>query len=335
MATAGCFYAIDRLRVMRFAAVNFYGVGRVQFYRISGLLVASEIDLPGLIPGAPGRAPRVTIRRGDVPESLPAPTASGPTWQIAGKQFLLSIPAIARFLLNDGSEIVVAPEPEATAADLAIFTLGGAFGILLHQREQIVLHGSAVRVGDKAVLFCGPSGAGKSTMAAALVQRGFPLVSEDICVVTFTDSGTPLVHPDGRQLKLWAQSINKLDLAARRGEPVRGSLEKFYVDAHDAFGEPLALGAIYALREARPPHAPGIERPNVVDAALMLRRNAYRPLMVRRMNQKEIYFRAATTIANVAGIFHLTRPLDFAKLPDVIAWLETHWLDLRLTEQAA
>jgi hypothetical protein len=307
----------------------------VQFYRISGLLVASEIDLPGLIPGAPDRTPQVTIRLGEVPESLPQPTASGPTWQIAGKQFLLGIPNIARFLLNDGSEIVVAPEPEATVADLRIFTLGGAFGILLHQREQIVLHGSAVRVGDKAVLFCGPSGAGKSTMAAALVQRGFPLVSEDVCVVTTTDSGTPLVHPDGRQLKLWAQSINKLDLAGRRGERVRADLEKFYVDAHDAFSEPLALGAIYALREARPPHAPGIERPNVVDAALILRRNAYRPLMVRRMNQKEIYFRAAATIANVAGIFHLTRALDFAKMPEVIARLETHWLDLQLTEKAA
>jgi hypothetical protein len=307
----------------------------VQFYRVSGLSVASEIALPGLIPGAPEHAPQVTIRLGEVPESLPQPTASGPTWQMAGKQFLLCIPDIARFLLNDGSEIVVAPEPEADVADLPIFTLAGAFGILLHQREQIVLHASAVRVGDKAVLFCGPSGAGKSTMAAALAQRGFPLVSEDICVVTTTDSRTPFVHPDGRQLKLWAQSINKLDLAGRRGDRVRASLEKFYVDAHDAFSEPLPLGAIYALREARAPLAPGIERPNVVDAALMLRRNAYRPLVVRRMNQKANYFRAATTIANVAGIFHLTRAFDFARIPEVIAWLETHWVDTGLMERAA
>lgn len=311
------------------------GEERVQFYRVSGLSVASEINLPGLIPGAPEHVPQVTIRVGEVPESLPRPTASGPTWQLAGKQILLRIPDVARFLLNDGAEIVVAPESAAAAADLPIFTLASAFGILLHQRGQIVLHGSAVRVGEKAVLFCGPSGAGKSTMAAALVQRGFPLVSEDVCVVTTSDSGMPLIHPDGRQLKLWAQSIDKLDLAGRRGERVRKSLEKFYVDAHDAFSEPLALGAIYALREARPPHAPGIERPNVVDAALVLRRNAYRPLLVRRMNQKENYFRAAVAIANVAGIFHLTRALDFAKLPDVVAWLETHWLDLRLTEKAA
>ncbi len=102
--------------------------------------------MPGLIAGSPERAPQVTIRRGPVPESLPQPSASGPTWQIAGKQFLLRIPDIARFLLNDGSEIVVAPESEAGDADIPIFILGTVFGILLHQREQIVLHASAVRV---------------------------------------------------------------------------------------------------------------------------------------------------------------------------------------------
>ena len=145
----------------------------MQFYRVSGLSVASEIALPGLIAGGPERTAQVTIRRGPVPESLRAASASGPTWQIAGKQFLLRIPDIARFLLTDGSEIVVAPETEAGAADIPIFILGTAFGILLHQREHIVLHASAVRVGDKAVLFCGSSGAGKSTLAAALAQRGY------------------------------------------------------------------------------------------------------------------------------------------------------------------
>ena len=317
------------------AKVNFLQGGQVQFYRVSGLSVASEIALPGLIAGTAERAPQVTIRRGPVPENLPQPSASGPTWQVAGKQFLLRIPDIARFLLNDGREIVFAPESDESAADIPIFLLGTVFGILLHQREQIVLHASAVRVNGRAVLFCGASGAGKSTLAAALAQRGYPLVTDDFCTLTIDGSGAPMVYPDGRQLKLWAQAIDRLDLAQQRGERVRKSLEKFYVEPGEVFTDPLALGAVYALREARPPHAAGIEKPNVVDAALLLRRNAYRPLLVRRLGQRENYFHAATAIANVAGIFYLTRALDFAKMPEVVAWLEQHWLELRLMEKAA
>ena len=45
-------------RISRFVDVNFCEDGRVQFYRVSGLAVASEIELPGLIAGVPGRAPR-------------------------------------------------------------------------------------------------------------------------------------------------------------------------------------------------------------------------------------------------------------------------------------
>jgi hypothetical protein len=205
----------------------------------------------------------------------------------------------------------------------------------MHQREQIVLHASAVRVNGKAILFCGPSGAGKSTLAAALSRRGYRLITDDFCAVTVTEAGAPVVHPDGRQLKLWAQAIEKLDLEESRGERVRSRLEKFYVDPGEAHVEALPLGAVYALREARPPLVPGIERPNVADAAVLLRRNAYRPRLVAHLNQKVLYFHAAATIANNAGIFRLTRKLDFAAMAEVVLSLERHWLEIGLMEKAA
>jgi hypothetical protein len=304
-------------------------------YRVAGLTVVSEIDLPGAIPADIGGAtPDIVVRAGAVPESLDNAGARGPTWAIAGARFLLAVPGVARFLLEEGRAIVFEPAPGVVVSDIAIFVLGTVFGILLHQRGQIVLHASAVRVNGKAVLFCGGSGTGKSTLAAALAQRGFPLVTDDFSAVTLT-AAAPMVQPDGRRLKLWAQAIEKLDLAERRGDAVRSRLEKYFVEPTVAFAESLPLGAVYALREARPPHAAGIERPNVVDAALILRRSAYRPLLVNRMGQKADYFHAATAIANAAGIFHLTRALNFAHMPEVIAQFEQHWLDIGLAERAA
>jgi hypothetical protein len=283
----------------------------------------------------PNAVPQVTIRRGVVPEALEGASAIGPTWQIAGKQFLLHVPNVARFLLKDGTEIVFAPESEASIEDVPIFVLGTVFGILLHQREQIVLHASAVEVNGQAVAFCGSSGAGKSTLAAALAQQGYRLLTDDVCAITLSPGVAPIVHPDGRQLKLWAEAIDELELKQSRGERVRNCLEKFYVEPRDATTEPLPLGAVYVLREALPSHVPGIERPNVVDAALLLRYHAYRPLLVIRFEQKLHYFHAAARIANQHGIFLLTRPLEFAAMPEALSWLEQHWRNTGVLEQAA
>jgi hypothetical protein len=272
----------------------------------------------------------VTVREAAVPEALDEQVVLGPSWAMAGRRFLLRIPDVARFLVTEGRDIAFETENGTSTEDVAIFLCGTVFGILLHQRGLIVLHASAVRVGDKAVLFCGPSGAGKSTLAAALVKHGYPLMTDDFCVVAMAE--TPTVQSDGRQLKLWAQAIDKLEMKAQRGQAVRHKLEKFYVEPGEAFNTPLALGALYALRETRPPLESGIERPNIVDAALILRRNAYRPLLVQRMGQKADYFHAAATIANKAGIFHLTRALDFKAMADVIHSLERHWQEIGLRE---
>jgi hypothetical protein len=218
------------------AAKTAAATGGVLFYSYRGavLAVASEIELPGAVPTPGADAAAITVRAAPVPAALQDATARGATWQIAGKRFLFQVPGVARFLLSGGNEIVFEPAPGVDGGDVSIFLIGTVFGILLHQRGEIVLHASAVRVAGKAVLFCAPSGSGKSTLAAALAQRGLPLVADDLCAITLRD-GVPMVQPDGRHLKLWAQAIDKLDLAGRRGAPVRKKLEKF-------FGEPRARG---------------------------------------------------------------------------------------------
>lgn len=300
-------------------------------YRISGLAVVSDLHLPGLDETVFQPPPAVTIRADHVPVSLGAgPADRGPSWEIAGDRFLLQIPGLARFLMTAGREITYQPEPAIPVGELAIFLVGTVFGILLHQRGHIALHASAVLVGDKAVLFCGPSGAGKSTMAAALGQASYPLITDDVCAISLEPGQRATIHPDGRQLKLWAQAIDRLDLDAARGEAVRNRFEKFYVAPQQAVTAPVAIGAVYVLHEARGPDRPGIEQPNLVDAALIFRRNAYRPALVARMGQKASYFQAAASVTGSAGIFRLSRPFDFARIPEVIGWLEQHWREIGL-----
>jgi hypothetical protein len=298
----------------------------VYFYRISGVSVSSDIELPGLFP-APLGACDVAIRRGPVPRTLDDAVAAGPIWAMTSDTFLLRVPGIGRFLINEGHTLVYEAEPGEARGDIVVFLMGTAFGILLRQRGLAVLHASSVRVNGAAMLFLGPSGAGKSTLAAALGQRGYPLLTDDFCVVSLDAGGTPLMHPDGRLHKLWAQAISRLDLDRRRGNAVRGHLEKFYVEpAHATISDaPLPVGPVYVLREARATLPPGIQRPNIVDAALLLRQNAFRARVARKMGQHGLYLQIAAAISNRAGVFQLTREMDFAALPEVIAGLERHW----------
>jgi hypothetical protein len=303
-------------------------------YRAAGLLLRSDIVLPGLIAGGPHELPAdVTIRHAPVDPRLEGATVSGPTWQMADDRFLLRIPDIARFLLTGGRDIAFDMENGAATENAAIFLVGTVFGILLHQRRRIVLHASAVCVNGKAVLFCGRAGAGKSTLVAALMQRGYAAVSDDLCGVELNPA--PMAHPDGRCLKLWAETVGKLDLSALQGVAVRPGVRKYYVEPSAACRDAVPVGAVYMLRESYAPRAPGITPVNIASAALLLQHGAFRPRLVGHMGLREQYFRAAAAIVGAGGVFELRRQFGFAALPRVVGWLEDHWAAIGLTARAA
>jgi len=295
----------------------------VFFYKISGLSVASEIAFAGLASLPAIDAPDVHIRRGAVPALLEGATYRGPNCEIADGRLILEIPGVVRMLLTEGREIVFENAKGMPEADAEIFLSGTAVGMLLHQRCRTALHASAVRVGDKAVLFCGPSGAGKSTIAAALGKRGYDLISDDLAAIT-ARNGVAFVEPDGRGHKLWQQAIDGLELGGRKAGAVRAVLAKFHVTPSGVATNALPIGATYHLRDARPPHAPGIGCPNIIDAGLLVRRNVYRPAMVKRLGQHNIYFESAALLVG-AGVFTLTHPRGFQHLATTMDWLEEHW----------
>lgn len=303
-------------------------------YTAAGLNVVSEISLPGLM-AAPAQTgdPDVSICLDDVPDALGDTAVVRPNWQLAADRCLVRVPNVARFAVSAGREIRVAPEGGTPLPEIAIFVTGTMLAILLHQRAQVVLHASAVLVGGKAVLFCGASGAGKSTMAAALNQRGYAVISDDVSAIRLRDGEAPQVLPDGRNLKLWRQAADRLGL--QRGMAVRRQIEKYYVEPGSVLSEAVPVGAVYELVEARAAMTPGIAQPNVVDAALIVRRNAYRPMLVKRMGQQNRYFEGAARLAGSAGIFSLTRARDFAQMDTVIGWLEAHWAARGLMSGAA
>jgi hypothetical protein len=63
-----------------------------------------------------------------------------------------------------------------------------AVPLLLSHQDHLCLHGCAVVGNRGAIVLCGPSGRGKTSTAQALQRQGFPMLADDISVLTPPDS---------------------------------------------------------------------------------------------------------------------------------------------------
>ncbi len=84
----------------------------------------------------------------------------------------------------------ITPSPVAHP-ELPGLLLGGAvLSAMLNLRGRVVLHASAVEVGDRAIVFVGGSGSGKTTVAALLCAAGARLVADDTLGIVQTAEDT-------------------------------------------------------------------------------------------------------------------------------------------------
>ncbi|NNM83229.1 MAG: hypothetical protein HKL98_11595 [Burkholderiales bacterium] len=217
--------------------------------------------------------------------------------------------------VDSGREIVVACEGRETEA--VPFLLGTAFGVLLHQRNSLILHASAVSFQGRAIALCGPSGVGKSTLSAALCQSGCSFISDDVSVVSF-GNGMPMVLSDSRQHRLWADAIEHLSLSDRKGEAVRDPIEKFHVEPV-CKSDAVPLSRIIVLRQSSMAGKETVVEPlGLSDAAALLRSDVYRSRLASRMGRDASIFSQIAMLLSHAKACRLTRPLENEKLEEVV-----------------
>jgi hypothetical protein len=218
------------------------------YCRSFGLNIESEIPLPPLPPADPGSNIDVVIRHGKVAKTgITGSQEIGAFCQARPGLLWLHVPGVAWFLVSEGRQIEIMPEPEADWQTVRIYLLGSAMGALLHQRGLLVLHGNAIRFGQQAVAFCGESGAGKSTLSAALVKRGFQLLTDDVCVIDRQGQ----VQPGYPELKLWQDTMETLDIPLDELTPVRAKINKYaWTLLHEFHARPLPIAAIYLLSDS-------------------------------------------------------------------------------------
>jgi len=98
------------------------------------------------------------------------------------------------------------PPFEALPARLAYPMLEWALNWVVARRMQryFMIHAAVVARGDRAAILPAWSGSGKSTLCAALIQRGWRLLSDEFCLLNIADGK---IHPIPRPIPLKNESI--------------------------------------------------------------------------------------------------------------------------------
>lgn len=297
-----------------------------QVFRAFGLVIRSSLPLPEL-PSDRASKIDVEIRVGALPEHGVSLGSPGGWLQVAGESVLVAIPEVARYLVSQGNEVIIEPATTATEDDVRAFLLTVVLGILLHQRGELVLHGSAIAINGQAVGFLGVSGSGKSTLAAGFRRRGFAVLTDDLCVVRPTIDGQMAIYPSFPHMKLWLDSLQKLELSAAGLRRIHSrKLEKRALPLGGEFvSEPLPIRKLYILRrnDGKEILLKALEGPSKFAA---LKNQTYRIGLLRYLNRREGHFARALELARAVPMAIVARPSHMFCLDELVSAIE---MDIR------
>lgn len=129
-------------------------------------------------------------------------------------------------------------------SEAANSVLGVPLGYLLQNNNFQVLHGSAVTKNNLGYSFIGKSGIGKSSIALSLMNRGFKLLTEDLCI--FKDmhmyNFSNWIKSDANNLVEALKPIERINLKQDSRQRSLYKLENRYID-----NKKTQLKAIYFL----------------------------------------------------------------------------------------
>ena len=221
----------------------------VYFHKAYGMRFRSELFCPR-IPVSSKNEYDANILLGDVPDSLTEPKTCGYKFQAKPSQILLQTIRIADFHITDGKKIVVRPKNDVQPGAIQTLLWGWVLAALLHQRETFPLHGSVIKSGEEAIIFCGQSGFGKSTISMALVQRGYRILDDNMAVLFFQDNHV-YVHPGVPEIKMYEKETPvtiQNQLSIQRLFP---KSDKFSIDvSRQYFENSLPVTTIFMLEKS-------------------------------------------------------------------------------------
>ncbi|OFX44138.1 MAG: hypothetical protein A2046_14480 [Bacteroidetes bacterium GWA2_30_7] len=294
------------------------------YYKAFGLTWKSEFQIPEFVTiNSIVKEPDIIINIGKVPQNLTGNVTTGIKHQLSENKFLLNMDKIARFYVSNGKKITIEPVSRVSKKDIRSILITTILGVVLNQRNLFPIHGSAVEIDNKAILFSGQPGAGKSTIATALSLKGYKIITDDISAIQRIEN-KPYVIPSFPSIRLWTDSVENLNLNNYNFIRIRKGVEKKRVIAKNWFSKNLApLTHIFIINTSNFTLFK-IEEIKGINKFNYLKNNTYRVKFINGDENKVSFFKHLTMIAESAKVFEITRPQSPFNVESLIQLVEKH-----------
>lgn len=298
-------------------------------YYAFGLAIHSDWDIPCLqVPHASFETIHIrqateSFFRNAVPSGLRHPYPKRPTFhQLAdGSRYLLWRDVFEFHLSADAREVHGRSLDGRPEAAFRTYMMGHLLSYVLLGLGLETLHAATVVFDGEAVGFLGDSARGKSTLAAACLQAGAQLLSDDFLVLR-EERGRLMAYPGFPRIKLYERVSQHLMAPGKKGVPMnQDPCPKIVFPMENALASAVPLKAFYAL--ASPRAVMGLQEVWIQplterEAYLELTENAFN-LNVQTRERLASQFQWATNLVKRIAVKRLAYPRLLTILPEVIA----------------
>lgn len=286
------------------------------FYTAYGLIFSAPIVLPfASLSRSLTNEVDVTVSLGKTPEKLPNPIKKRTRkpawmgrWEMTKDAFLMDVPGVARYLVTRGDHVRVSLYGDEYLA--GVYIAGTVSNILLIQRGIITFHASSITTEAGATLFLGPSGVGKSSILAALLNRGYSMLSDDTSgIVLDADKGVTVL-PSFSRTRLRADTLKMVGwrVPAPAQTLTREGVDKYSLPVERFHSTPAPLRSVYILTR-KDIQDVRVKRLAFFPAFKWLRKYVYKKAILAATGHHLKLFRALEEITNTKPVSLVERPM--------------------------
>lgn len=237
-------------------------------YKIYGVNVEADIEMPSALETVSESAPQIKINKADLnieyqeailyrkKQEQCGLDDEGPwmTQKLSKSVSVMWIYSIGIFRITDGRLIEYDKLVVSDLYQIEQWILNCVFTIAMMQREQFIFHGSGLLYQNRMILISGGSGSGKSTLTDALLQdEMFHFMADDS--VCFEKHGDIVTGIGAYPLRRLCEDVSEDALGKYPKESIvkvaDGDKEKYCISMKDAYLDiPQQVQAVVILEKA-------------------------------------------------------------------------------------